>query len=67
MPIITEVKLKVANHIETLPTEIETGLRFAVVYDGKKVIALFDDLYWAEKFVGDGNDHMSFTIRDVAE
>ena len=66
MPIIKEVMLK-PEFEPLLPTENKEGLRFAVVYREKEVIALFDCRFWAENFIGGENSGMGFTIREVAE
>lgn len=66
--IIKEVKLKpliVEPPYYTFPTEQAQGLKWAVVYDDRSIIALFNDRYWAEKFIK--NVSMAFTIREVAE
>lgn len=66
MTIIKEIKFT-KTVTETLPTENETGLRYAVVWKNRKVIAVFDDMFWAENFIGGENEGMSFTIREIAE
>jgi hypothetical protein len=63
---ITEVKLKPVRTTDILETESPQGLRFAVVLQSEKIIALFDDYYWAEVFVNINKD-MNFLIREVAE
>lgn len=64
---IKEVTLKppVIQINETLPTEEKNGLQFAIVHEGKKIIALVGDLYWARRFV-DISPDMNFEIREVA-
>ena len=66
---ITAVALKPLNSIEVLPTENPRGLRYAVVYNNKYVLALFDDRFWAEEFIAARVENIlkPFSIREVAE
>jgi hypothetical protein len=60
-----EIELKPTDR-EVYETETEHGLRYAVLYDERFVIALFDDLYWATHFV-DSAGIGKFSIREVSE
>jgi hypothetical protein len=46
----------VAPVITTLETETGDGLRYAVVYKQKKLIALFESRYWAEHFIANSEE-----------
>ncbi len=65
--ILSEVKVKpaVMPEYETLQVENPDGLKWAVVFNDKVILAVFGAKYWAEYFVEKAN--VSFTIREIAE
>jgi hypothetical protein len=50
MAIVTKVNVRKSQPISTLPSEKPAGFKYAAVFHDKKVIALFDSEYWANKF-----------------
>lgn len=53
--------------VQTLDTESPSGLKYAVVYQNRFVIALFDDAYWANRFVTLAAMGIGMKVREVAE
>jgi hypothetical protein len=66
MAITHNVKLVVTPQYQVLQTESEGGLKYAVVYNGTKIIALFGSDYWASEFIKSA-DMNAFELREVAE
>jgi hypothetical protein len=60
-----EVELK--GDISATPVENADGLKWAVVYKGNCIIALFGSEYWAKEFVRSTYISFLLSIEEVAE
>lgn len=65
--ILKQIKIKPSTEPEVYETESYDGLKWAVMFDEKHVIALFDSRFWAEHFIENSLMDHKFCIREVSE